>query len=196
MIVLVILVYMKNLNYVSRLLFQLLTNASEQNIFLLSKLQLKSYRLEQVKSSKKFERAGENNFRIDRLFSHYSPVSHKARIVTRPRICSTNHLIKQHLACVVSTCICVHIIRRWGRFVEWRSRSRNAIKECITWAVYCIQIVEESGYHTLRYLDTPLSASQRCVPSFNIHRSAGMWSCLCIILTTCIYHSSMLQRKL
>lgn len=25
-----------------------------------------------------------------------------------------------------------------------------------TWTVHCIQIVEESGYRTLRYLDTPL----------------------------------------
>lgn len=65
-----------------------------------------------------------------------------------------------------------------GRFVAQRSRSRDAIIIGMhyTRAMHCIQMVRTRAQvrATRRYLDTALGANQRRVPSFAIHRSAGM----------------------
>lgn len=130
--------------------------------------------------------------------SRYSPIitqlmrlTRSARIAARPRISSANHPIKQHLACPLSVAARSRAYHsalrevRWGRGVA--VPLRNALH--LGGALYSDSRRARVSHALLPRYTT---ASQRCVPSFDIHRSAGMWSCLCIIPTICtrIYRSS------
>lgn len=113
----------------------LITNISKVRYLSFIKIIIiKSYRFAKVKSLKNSNAPERAIFASIDDPSRYSIITCSLCVLreARLRISSANYPIKQHLACAVSTHVRVHTIRRWGRFVVQRSRSRNAIKECIT----------------------------------------------------------------